>query len=132
VSYVVSIRRTKENPIQLNEFEKAVSDDPEFTKATEIQDQNSPSYIWIQHNSIKETYFHYWQPDISIESPSEQAFEKIQQLASKLDASVIGEEGEALSSACSIKKPADDNSSLQSFINGMIVILVLYGLIKLL
>lgn len=133
MSYVVSITRGEEKPIQLNEFEKAVSNDPEFTKAPECQDHNSPSYIWTTNNSNKESYFHYWQPNIAIESPSYQALIKIQQLAKKLDANVIGEEGEDLSDINPDDlTPADDGGVLKSFINTVIVIVVLISLYNIL
>ena len=59
-----------------------------------IQISNPLMASWIDPKTNEKHYFYYWRGKISVKNPSESAIKKMKELASRLDAHVLGDEGE--------------------------------------
>jgi hypothetical protein len=84
MSYNVSIRRL----IQKQEFLGLIQNQPAFR--VESQDEDCAIVEWVQGEEI--TTFVLSQATIDATTPSEAAYEKMTEMAEKLNAEVIGEE----------------------------------------
>ncbi|KAB8048646.1 hypothetical protein GCN78_18040 [Janthinobacterium rivuli] len=59
-----------------------------------IQVSNPLMAAWIDPKTNDKHYFYYHRGEISVKNPSENAIKKMKELAVKLDAQVLGDEGE--------------------------------------
>lgn len=59
-----------------------------------IQISNPLMASWVDPKTNEKHYFYYWRGKISVKNPSESAIEKMKELASRLGAHVLGDEGE--------------------------------------
>jgi hypothetical protein len=84
MSYICSVRRT----IRKREFQALIEGDPSFR----IESQNEHGLVaeWFHDGEV--TIFVLSQGTIDVTSPSEAAYDKMQELARRLDAALIGEE----------------------------------------
>ncbi len=96
MSYVVTIKRDIE--ITVLELQSAIQDDLEFKPASpgvELDD-GVLDLEWQPEDRENPEYFILSDGAIDVTTPSNLALRKMQQLATKLGAEVVGEEGESL------------------------------------
>ncbi|MEK6742716.1 MAG: hypothetical protein AABZ15_03855 [Nitrospirota bacterium] len=98
MSYVVTIKRTAGPPISYQEFVEIALKDPAFSPDPVSAQLPEPSFQWIAPKSKKKSIFHYWSPEIAVETPSGEALRKLQDIAKQLNSELYGEEGENLTS----------------------------------
>jgi hypothetical protein len=128
MSYVVTVKRTAGPPISYQEFVEIVSKDPAFSPDPVSAQLPEPSFQWIAPKSKKESFFHFWSPEIAVETPSGEALRKLQDIAKQLNAEVFGEEGENLSNAEASDLDTGDGGVLSS---SCITAIIIGGLIVL-
>jgi hypothetical protein len=96
MSSVVTISRKNGNPLSYEEFVKIAKSDPEFVADPKSAQLETPSFIWKPTAPSAPTYFHFWRPEVAVESPSPDALRKMVAVASSLDAELRDESGEVI------------------------------------
>jgi hypothetical protein len=129
LSYVVSIRRKL--PITEQELIAAIDGEDQFSIA-ETDDLSSSSLVlrWGGEDEAAKQCFVFHAGEIDITSPSNSALEAAKSLAAALDADVVGEEGEDLTS---VNLPENDGSGCGLFVWAILGIgglLVLYWILE--
>jgi len=84
MSYIVSIKR----PISKSDLLAAIEGDDQFSVVTD--GDNDVTLAWLKGD--ERATFSLSQGEITVTTPSEHAWQKMDDLAGKLDAAVIGEE----------------------------------------
>lgn len=84
MSYIVSIRRT----IQKQEFLSLIQHEPSFR----VESQNDDCMVVEWTHGREQAFFVLSQGTIDVTTPSEAAFKKMEEIAARLEAEVIGEE----------------------------------------
>lgn len=93
------------NPISEIEWKTAVAADGRLQMDTTaralnpktheiIQVSNPLMASWVDPKTNEKHYFYYWRGEISVKNPSESAIKKMKELALRLGAHVLGDEGE--------------------------------------
>lgn len=111
MSYVVSIRRLDGSPITVDDLRLATREDQSFREAAISNGEAlHPSVLdleWLPEGSQSPVSFSLSAGEVTVTTPSNAALRKLQELAGRLGASVIGEEGEDLTS---VPVPAQEAS----------------------
>jgi hypothetical protein len=99
LSYVVSIRR--DSPITEDDLRLIVESDPDFHLPESPGNENHSSIVMYWQSDGQEEPVSFVLNDglIEVTTPSDSALRKMQSLAKLLDAKVIGEESEDLTTA---------------------------------
>jgi hypothetical protein len=118
MSYVVSIRRT----IQKQEFLALIQNEPGFR----INSQNEDCAVveWTESNT-NNTLFVLSQGCIDVTTPSVVAFTKLEEIAKKLNAEVIGEEDKFIVPQRSVRQLVGGST----WIGWPVLVIVLAGLL---
>jgi hypothetical protein len=99
MSYVVSIKRSESRKIQEAEVRELVSTDSSLRDSCENDGQRDGApwaFAWAPEANSEPVMFVYYAGEVSATTPSHAALRKMQELASLLDARVVGEGGEDL------------------------------------
>lgn len=98
--YDVHITRAKEwaesekTPIKLDEWTACIRSDHEL-KLIDPKDANARGdAIWTDPTGKREVYFSYFKGEIFVKDPDERIIAKMKQIARKLKARVVGDDGE--------------------------------------
>jgi hypothetical protein len=111
VGYDVHITRAEDwiesesKPISLGEWQSYIQSDPELrpepcdTATNPTTDQvitvpNKGFAVWTAHPEGDQVWFGYWRGCITAKNPDKAILEKMSQIAARLNARVIGDEGE--------------------------------------
>lgn len=93
------------NPISEIEWKAVVAADGRLQMDTTARATNSQTHeiiqvsnplmaSWVDPKTNEKHYFYYWRGEILVKNPSESAIKKMKELASRLGAHVLGDEGE--------------------------------------
>jgi hypothetical protein len=98
MSYVVSLKRLGDRPISVSEFMELSSEDSSLRKApSEVPlEPGILELEWTDESGSAPEYFVLHAGEVEVTNPSDRALRKMQELAVRLGARVIGEEGEDL------------------------------------
>jgi hypothetical protein len=106
VSYVVSVQR--DAPITGHELHSIAENDPEYSLSDISGDDSAPTFelTWQPDNQAKPVSFVLHDGTIDVSTPSDFTLRKMQSLAKLLDANVVGEEGEDLTTTEVVDVPS--------------------------
>ena len=99
MSYVVSIKRAKPAEVTAEEFRSLAAQDVSLREID--RDPNAPEedccdIEWSPPSGRSPVLFTYYSGEVSVTTPSHASLKKMQEIAARLNAKVIGEEGEDL------------------------------------
>jgi len=82
-------------PVTLDEWVQYVKNDSEFRFVQSQDPKDKPKdAIWTDPKDKRECYFYYSDGEISVKDPDERILAKMQKVALKLKARVVGDDGE--------------------------------------
>jgi hypothetical protein len=99
VSYVVTIKRQNGAAVTPQQLQAAIADDPSLRAKSLDADNLEHDYLelsWHPEGQSKPALFILQAGEVCVTTPSDSALRKMQELAGRLGARVIGEEGEDL------------------------------------
>ena len=86
---------SKDTPVPLDDWVRFVKSDSEFRLVTPQDPNDKPKdAIWTDPKSKQEIYFYYSNGEITVKDADERTIAKMKQVAEKLKAKVVGDEGE--------------------------------------
>ena len=128
MSYVISIKCLGGKPITASELREAIEHDPTLREmADEVETEPGVlSLEWVEEPGETPKVLTLYGGEIDVTSPSDSTLQKMQELAGRLGARVIGEEGEDLTDIHSSEFSAQTD---QSGSGCLVIIFVIAGII---